>query len=128
MNVKQSTNLLKMLSGMYPNASRLSEPETIKGYAVALAEVDYAAALEAMPDVLAAHPTFPPTAPELRAALPVTGMALDAGRRFSVEVSERAYGESVEDKVDRYTRWAEIGIITAEYRDLRIAEVTGERL
>lgn len=69
MNLTETTQILKMLSGMYPYLGNKITKETVAGYHMMLADVPQDVLMDRMPTILARHPTHPPTAPELRNAV-----------------------------------------------------------
>jgi hypothetical protein len=69
MTPDQTRDVLLMLSGMYPNMAGKVTKETIKGYALMLADIPQELLMDRMPAILSRHPTFVPTAPELRNAV-----------------------------------------------------------
>ena len=69
MTPDQTRDVLLMLSGMYPNMASKVTKETIKGYALMLADIPQELLMDRMPTILSRHPTFVPTAPELRNAV-----------------------------------------------------------
>lgn len=69
MTSEETGQLLRMLSGMYPNLGNKVDRDTVAGYHMMLRDVPMETLMDAMPAILAKHPTFPPTAPELRNAV-----------------------------------------------------------
>jgi hypothetical protein len=95
MTIDETRQLFELLSGMYPTLK--VEKNTIKGYHLMLADVPLPVMLAALPAVLSEHPTFCPTAPQLRNA--VMASAVDA-----LPTAAEAW-EQVEAEIRRVGSW-----------------------
>lgn len=94
MNIDACGQLVELLSGMYPTFR--VEKNTIKGYQLMLQDIPFDLVKAALPAILIRHPTFCPTAPELRIAL------MDA---MSTTPSAAEAWEEIEQQLKRVGSW-----------------------